>query len=838
LDELSSLVSWARSAPKSASREFKRQIEKATVSADIANLRLALAWAAFTMGDFVSAQDLHDAVLDSDRPDRSVKTEAFRLANAILIEQGHREIARKRIEERIAAGEDQDRSMLWSSLGMLHSLSGDNDLAIRSFDAGLDDARRHGNQGLQLRLTNNRAVARLGGGDFEGAVADLEHVQKSAQSRGLTQLYASATHNLGVVEARMGRLPEALELFKVAATQMTDVDNQVSLAHALLDQSRLLFDVGLLAEAGDAVHQSLAIFGRLASTPKVVEAGIQRSRVYAGSGDWARAAAAAQEAVERGEQEGLDNRDVDIARHLVDSCNVVLLSEVASASRVQSLVATGYEHPDLAVDIGLLLAERERVSEALLCLRSVASPDSESPAMEILNHAVAHAKVLALQGEADQARRQISHSLTIASDFSMSLKVGELRTMAARRVQQVAEVGVDIGVRADDLAYVVKVLRRARNIMFAAEPDVSLKERSLLTQLRSLNVAATNTEQAPHTRSRLVQRQRSLERELRDSRRAHGIEAGAIAGDSGLGPADVGVPSVHLFVHDGVLCAVIRDRHDYAVCRTGGIDEVRRLIRGLNLTLVAQTSGSRLNVDKLVARIRVLLGPILDRLKQYEMAVVVPEPALGYVPWALLTQCAIALAPSLTHLSSERLHQPTGRRAAVIAVGPGLPGAEEEASVFGDLYGSRAIAVQDDAATVDSVLRHWRSADTFHFACHGSFRTDNPLYSHLTLADGPVTFFDLLQHVCPRRVVFSACDVGRSAATSPLGLAALLLSRGGEAIVASAGPTNDWLAVEVMREMHSGLMSGLSMASALREAQGLLIDTEPSASLFSAFGLG
>ena len=69
-----------------------------------------------------------------------------------------------------------------------------------------------------------------------------------------------------------------------------------------------------------------------------------------------------------------------------------------------------------------------------------------------------------------------------------------------------------------------------------------------------------------------------------------------------------------------------------------------------------------------------------------------------------------------------------------------------------------------------------------HLACHGSFRADNPLFSTLSLADGPLTVYDLERcRTMPRTVVLSACNVGHVAVAprgTLLGLASALMTFG------------------------------------------------------------
>ena len=93
-------------------------------------------------------------------------------------------------------------------------------------------------------------------------------------------------------------------------------------------------------------------------------------------------------------------------------------------------------------------------------------------------------------------------------------------------------------------------------------------------------------------------------------------------------------------------------------------------------------------------------------------------------------------------------------------VGPGLGsgGAEVPAVAAED---PAAEVLDGAAATVAAALAALDGASLAHIAAHGRFREDSPLFSSLTLADGPLLVHDL-QGLArpPHRVVLSACESG------------------------------------------------------------------------------
>jgi CHAT domain-containing protein len=162
-----------------------------------------------------------------------------------------------------------------------------------------------------------------------------------------------------------------------------------------------------------------------------------------------------------------------------------------------------------------------------------------------------------------------------------------------------------------------------------------------------------------------------------------------------------------------------------------------------------------------------------------------------------------------------------GQDGAVVVAGPGLPGADAEAAAVAALHGTAALT--GAAAGAAAVLARLDGARLAHLATHGRVHPENPLFSALLLADGPLTGYDLerLDRV-PRLVVLAACDSGRLAVRAGdelLGLAATLLARGARQIVASVVPVPDAQTAPLMVAFHDQLVRGVPASAALAHAQ-------------------
>ncbi|MFF3935189.1 CHAT domain-containing protein [Streptomyces phaeofaciens] len=224
-------------------------------------------------------------------------------------------------------------------------------------------------------------------------------------------------------------------------------------------------------------------------------------------------------------------------------------------------------------------------------------------------------------------------------------------------------------------------------------------------------------------------------------------------------------------------------------------------------------------LDLLGAR---LVGPLAERLRALgaDRAVLVPTGLLGVLPVHaarypvdgtprnLFDDVAVSHAPSARVLVAARAGTADPARtdpARLLGVSephpcdPPLPWAGAELDAVQQLFGGPAVALIGPAATRDALLRALPDATHLHFAGHGSYDPDEPLASHLALADGELlTLRDLFDGNAlrgVRLVVASACrtavtDMARLPDES-VGLPAGLVQAGATAVVGSLWEVND-----------------------------------------------
>jgi CHAT domain-containing protein len=180
----------------------------------------------------------------------------------------------------------------------------------------------------------------------------------------------------------------------------------------------------------------------------------------------------------------------------------------------------------------------------------------------------------------------------------------------------------------------------------------------------------------------------------------------------------------------------------------------------------------------------------------------------------------------------------------VVVGGPGLPGAAAESRRIASLSGD-ATRFTARTSKVEAVLAALDGAGVAHIIAHGGFRSDNPLFSSLRLADGGITVYDLARvATLPPVIVLSACNAGITSArpgNETMGIVAGLLGTGVRTVIASTGLVPDTvMTTTTMVGLHRLLRGGRTPAAALAEVQSVAMEGPDryAAGSFVCFGAG
>ncbi|MEZ5216579.1 MAG: CHAT domain-containing protein [Ilumatobacteraceae bacterium] len=423
---------------------------------------------------------------------------------------------------------------------------------------------------------------------------------------------------------------------------------------------------------------------------------------------------------------------------------------------------------------------------------------------------------------------------------------------ALRYARRLADAGVAVGVEAGD-AHLVShwtELHRATTCSLGYARRLTDNQREALAQLRASSaVEAALIEQAMR------------EFDLRSTATATTTSATTAAPtDAAVAPTPSTPPHVESsaivqFVdHQGQALAVVRDRGEVRLVDLGAMSEARNHVQFI------AASVQRLNTADPAIQQRALASLLRDAAAldsrlfgPLELSdgpvVVVPTGALHGVLWRALPTLqdrAFSVAPALSWWLAAADDPPPANRSILFVAGPGLPGADEEVARLAALHPDAAVLTGSDAS-VEAVLRTFERVSIAHIAAHGITRHDNPMFSQLRLADGPLTLYDWGTVTrAPELVVLAACEAAAGRvfeSDGVLGTATAVLELGSRSVVAPLAKVADGAARRLMIGLHEHLRAGSGVADALTAAARAALDTgDPhdvaAAVSFAVFGRG
>ncbi|WJK43067.1 CHAT domain-containing protein [Solwaraspora sp. WMMA2056] len=794
--------------------------------------------------------------------------------------------------------------------GVVLHYRGRFDEAVRDYDLAVEIAQREGDPLLEARARNNRGLlnvhldvpanSRTGsppnghsGGrpdrdrrTDQGHDDDLHRAAAIFSQLGLDLAAADARWNSGIAAGQRGDVAGALHCFATVDAEYRRL--AVPRPALLLDRFELLLSVPLIDEAVAVAGTAVTELRRLGMASDLAEALLAQARAALLAGDPATAADTAAAARSRFRRQGR-RAWATLARHVElragyaqGNRSAALLA--AMVRTADQLDATGWPGPALtsrieAARLAVALGRHSRAGE-LLTVASEARRRGTAPRRAQGWYALALRHRLA--GDESGAARALRSGLAVLDGHRTSLGATELRAHSATFGEELAAEGLDIAIRRGAPAQVLVWAERWRaNALrmrrVSPPPDPELA--TALTELRMVSTALEDALLAGNPVQALRGSQARLEQRIREL--ARGVNGG---GELSAPPAVAEIATalgdavlLELVAHGERLLAVaVRDGqptlHDL-----GPLTEAIRVARlhrfGLRRLVTPGDGGdpragvgaearagadARAGVAHTAAALdRQLFDPVRDRITDRPL-VIVPIGELHAVPWSGLSTCAgraVTVAPSATAWlraagrQTGAAHTPAADGPAVLVAGPRLPAAETEVrQLAAALPGSRLLT--GAAATADTVTGALNGAALAHIAAHGRFRADNPLFSTLDLADGPLTAYELERLTSPPGVVvLSACDSGLAGVrpgNEVMGFTAVLLALGTRCLIATVLPVPADLTTELMLELHRRMRAGDGPAVALAGAQrafqaGRYADdgaVHATAAAFVCFGAG
>jgi len=756
------------------------------------------------------------------------------------------------------------------------------DLAVE----GADDPRVRATARMRRGVMLSTYLAR-----HDEALPDLRGALRGARSLGDRLWEARTLSNLSLLYLDVGNVAQAMRALEDARRFFESEGQEVEAVRALHNQGGLAFYVGDLPGALRLYDQAGLAYARWGDPP--VELGLDQCQALMAAGLPDEACSVAADLLAREWVEPVLRPDVELflalaelargdARAALPAARSARTSfrrqgrEVASARAELVLLAarrlTGAHGAKLASDAERLARtlEAARSEDApvawLLAARAAADVGRDdtvgllAAAARYRRHPSGLVRATAWLAEAlDRDRRgevrALLHScrrgLDALDDHRATLGSTELRALASTRGDELARLALArvAHARPRALLWWSERWRATALTQPALRPPDDEELAGLLAALR-VNDRRLAEARDGNEPTALLERERTrLEKAIQHRRRLVGAPAEAAAARAGLDVGrvvdEVGDGSfVELVEIGGQLHSVVVGGGRVRAYVVGSATDAGAAVDAARFVLRQAARGRPVALADVGLRLqRALLGPSVAALRRGAVTVS-PTAALHAAPWGLLpalTGVPVNVVPTAsTWLRARAQPAAPGR---VLVTGPGLAtGGAEVPRVAAEH--PDAVVLANGSATVERCLHAMDGAGLVHVAAHGRFRADNPMFSALEMADGPLTVHDLEQlGRAPHRIVLSACDSGVMVpvgAGELLGLASALMSMGTAGILASVAPVNDEATVELMVQVHRGLDELDDLGTVMQRVRELArgdVVTEATAAAFVALGV-
>jgi CHAT domain-containing protein len=780
------------------------------------------------------------------------------------------------VVEATAQESDLLAAMVHQNRGLCYEYMGRYDEALDAYKSAEEGYRALGmNERLGEILDNRGAILLYLGWGSEALMAH-EEAAAVFQRAQLTLSYAKALGNIGETHLHLGNYRRSLEtfervrhlldslgepvdkrlllrrtadaylalnLYSEALSAYQEVDGLLQEVGMVHERAQALWGMGSalaaraqLEEAGWALDEAAALFEAAGNAPLLSGVMLEQAALLEARDDHEAALAAAHRALDLVSTEDRPVQQVYARLRIAD----LLLPDTASAEPhllTAQRLANRLALPHLSY----------RLKERLGHLRRLQGRHEE--ARTLLEGAVEEIERLRGAVTQDAMRASFLRDKTAAYEDLLQLHLDRGDDEGPQRAFAVAE-------RAKSRA-LVDLLVGVTERESAAIKDPELRERlqGLQANLnaiynRMLGAAEEGDDVSlPDLHDRAAELEREMSRlRLQAAATLSDPFAASVSPEEILeqSPADVALLAYHV-VGDEIL-AFVNSRGTTRVARKlGTVTMVQRLLQRLAARwnrfrlgqefakrhmVVLERSARRLlsalHAD-LVAPLEPLLGKAADRVHKL---VIVPHGPLHQVPFHalfdgeryLLERFEISYAPSAAvyALCQGRASRGSGRAAVFGVEDPLIPVATSEAYAIAErISGSQARV--GERATIAALRSEAAGCDTLHLACHGLFRSDNPMFSSLRLHDGWVMAADAVQlDLNGTLVTLSACESGRAEVVGgdeTLGLTRAFLGAGAATLVVSLWVVQDEATAVLMDKWYGHLQDGKERAAALRLAQ-------------------
>jgi len=709
------------------------------------------------------------------------------------------------------------------------------------------------------RVLLHRSFFHLMAGRHAAARADLENCRDVALADDQRLLEVQARHNLAYLSYLAGDLPGALggmdEVVRIGVEGL-------AAAVCRLDRARVLLAAGLLEEADDDLRTAVTEFAAVGQHQDRAEAELGRASIAIARGDGSGARDLARGAGRRFDRRG--SSAWALLARLVEHQAVLDggLGRGSGGGRV-----CGEEARRLAVELRAAGLREDAALAALVAVRADLAAGLPGPARAVpvpreasIRTRLEARRVRSLQAAArgDRTRDLAELRAGLRELHRHQASFGSLDLQAAAAVHGRVLAGRGLAVALDDgrPGRVLEWAERSRAVaarLLPVHPPPDPTAAAMLEDLRYVRIELRAVQLQGRDDPVLRARSAELERAVR-SRAWYVPGSGETVEPARLGEVvgrlaasgDGTVLVAHLVAAGAVHALVVSERGSRVVRVADAAPVVERLrtVRAdldalaLRVPAVMREAVRRSLVRGLDQLAAALWAP-LERWTGSGPVVLVPAGSLVAVPWTQLPGLAgrpVAVARSATAWVGEATAATPKGCGATFAGGPELDRSHEEARRSAAVWPDARLLL-DGEATGSAVLEALGGDRIVHIAAHGVHEAQNPLFSAIRLADGPLFGHDLSRGgAMPWHVVLSACDLGLATerpGEELLGMTAALLHAGAGSVLASVAQVGDDAAAEVMPAYHRELRAGSTPSRALAAVTQGRLDVP-----FVVFGAG
>ncbi|MGH3321960.1 MAG: CHAT domain-containing protein, partial [Streptosporangiaceae bacterium] len=660
-----------------------------------------------------------------------------------------------------------DGARLLSQRGMVLARMGRFNEALDCYRRAVPRLRRGGDARFEAGSLANLAAVHVYRGDTRRAERALRRSLDVAQRAGLGYLATLARWNLAFTASRRGDIPRALALFDAVERDLASyAEPSWRAAQEQIDRAETLLAVHLVSEARAVLADAISSFESAGFAVDLAEARLMLAQTELFDSDPAAAARTAEAARAEFASQGRAGWEV-LARHFE------VFARWATGDRSRSLLDSARRSAEHLTRSGWEVAAAH--ARILVGRLAIEWGDGAAAERELLRTGRArhsgpvHLRVAAwhatalyrlAEGDDEGTSAALEAGLEVVDQHAAALGATDLRAHVAGWGQELASLGVRLALQAGRPERVLAWVERWRAGALRHPPVRPPGDSHLardLAELRYITAEITRLAASGNDTRGLREEQMRLEGEVR--RLSRHAEGGTRRRGPAFSPdrlaAALGTRAFVAFVqHSGQLYAVTMVdgamRLTY-LCAYGTVlwevEALRfflhRLARrhGSTVSLTAAREGLSYvsqRLDQLL--FQPLRGEITDR-----PLVMAPTGRLHALPWPALAPLSgrpVTIVPSAMSWLAANVAGRRRRQGTVLVAGPELDNAEAEVAALADHYPD-ATRIGAGDARAEVVSASLDGADLAHVAAHGRFRADNPLFSSIDLADGPLMVYDL-----------------------------------------------------------------------------------------------